>query len=75
MHSNRLSQLPIGKTGRIGSLCVHGPLRRRLLDMGLTPHVPVTCLYRSALGNMRAYLIRGTVIALRSEVAAAIEIL
>ena len=33
-----LDQLPIGKEARILTVGGQGALRRRLLDMGLTPH-------------------------------------
>ena len=42
-------------------------MRRRLYDLGLSEGTQVTCLMTSPLGDPRAYLIRGAVIALRRE--------
>ena len=42
-------------------------MRRRLLDLGFTAGAFITCLQHSASGDPAAYLIRGTVIALREE--------
>ena len=41
--------------------------RRRLLDIGLVEDTEVECLGQSPLGDPCAYLIRGAVIAIRSE--------
>ena len=62
-----LKDLAVGERGRITALCCHGPIRRRLLDMGLIEGTLVECLGRAPLGDPSAYLIRGAVIALRSE--------
>lgn len=40
---------------------------RRLLDLGITNGAKITPLNRSPIGNLTAYKIRGTVIALRNE--------
>ena len=42
-------------------------MSRRLQDLGFTGGSEVKCLFRSAAGDPTAYLIRGTVIALRQE--------
>ncbi len=44
-----------------------GSMRRRLLDLGLTPDTKVECVGKSPLGDPKAYLIRGAVIALRQK--------
>ena len=44
-----------------------GSIRRRLLDIGLVENTEVECLGRSPAGDPCAYLIRGAVIAIRSE--------
>lgn len=62
-----LKDLAVGKRGRITALCCHGPIRRRLLDMGLIEGTIVECLGRAPLGDPSAYLIRGAVVALRGE--------
>ena len=40
-------------------------MQRRLRDLGLIENTRVVCLGRSPMGDPSAYLIRGTVIALR----------
>ena len=47
-------------------------MRRRLMDLGMIAGTKVTCLGKSPAGDPAAYLIRGTVIALRKKDAAAI---
>ncbi len=74
MKQNNLYTLPIGNTAHIKSLHMQGSMRRRLLDMGLTKGTRVTCLFQSPADDPRAYLIRGAVIALRTEDAKKIEI-
>ncbi len=46
-----------------------GLARRRLLDLGLTPGAHVTAALANAFGDPRAYEVRGTLIALRSDQA------
>ena len=62
-----LSALPPGKSAEVTHLCKDPAMRRRLLDLGMVKGTTVTCLQRSPAGDPTAYLIRGTVIALRSE--------
>ncbi len=69
-----LYNLPVGKTAQISALHADENIRRRLLDIGLTQGAKATCLYQSPSGNPRAYLIRGAVIALRTEDALKIEL-
>ena len=49
----------------VAELLARGALHTRLLDLGFTCGSQVCCLFPSALGDPRAYLVRGTVIALR----------
>ncbi len=61
-----LDKLHIGETGQIISLLSYGTERRRFLDLGLVPGTTIESLQKSPSGNPIAYLIRGTVIALRN---------
>lgn len=54
----------------IDALGGEGEARRRLLDLGFTPGAVVTCLFSAPSGDPRAYMVRGSVIALRREDAA-----
>ncbi len=74
MAFNLLAHLPVGKTAHIDRVHAKGPLGKRLLDMGFVQNTPVTCLFESPCGGMRAYRIRETVVALRCEDALEITI-
>ena len=63
----RLSIVLEGKTVKVRELLTTGSMRRRLLDMGLIEGTRVSCLQKSPAGDPVAYLIRGAVVALRSE--------
>jgi len=62
-----LRDLKQGQTATVKSLLSTGSIRRRLLDIGLIEGTEVECLQISPAGDPVAYLIRGAVIALRSE--------
>lgn len=74
MSNFNLYHVPIGDTVIINGLTADGAIRRRLLDIGLTEGAQATCLYQSPSGDPKAYLIRGAVIALRSEDASRIQV-
>ena len=42
-------------------------MRRRLLDIGLIGETDIECIGKSPSGDPKAFLIRGAVIAIRSE--------
>lgn len=60
-----LAGLPPGHRGTVLFLGVRGPVRRRLLDLGLVPGTLVEAIRKSPTGDPVAYKIRGAVIALR----------
>jgi len=62
-----LKDLKQGQKARVKSILSTGSIRRRLLDIGLIEGTEVECLLKSPAGDPIAYLIRGAVIALRSE--------
>jgi ferrous iron transport protein A len=62
-----LTSLPVGSKGKVVELIAKGNKRRRLLDLGLIPGTIVEVKRRSPSGDPTAYLIRGTVLALRHE--------
>lgn len=51
-----------------------GPMRRRFLDIGLICGAKICCVGKSPLGNLRSYLIKGAVIAIRDGDAKGIVI-
>ena len=67
-----LKDVELGKSCRVTSLDVEGILRRRFLDLGLINGTIVKALNKSPSGDTIAYLIRGAVIAIRSEDASKI---
>ncbi|MGH4118904.1 FeoA family protein [Clostridium sp.] len=67
-----LSSLPLGKKCKVKKLISDGSLRRRLLDLGLIDDTVIESLHKSPSGDPVAYLIRGAVIALRSEITSMI---
>lgn len=68
----QLNDLPIGKSGKVKALTAEGLMRRRMLDLGIINDTVIESLQPSPSGDPIAYLIRGAVIALRSEVASMI---
>nr|WP_077610011.1 FeoA family protein [Clostridium sp. Marseille-P2415] len=62
-----LADLKRGQRAVIAKLAAYDDMRRRLQDIGLIEGTVVECLGKSPLGDPTAYLIRGAVIALRSE--------
>ncbi len=69
-----LDTLDIGEMGYVESIETEGSIRRRFLDIGLTPGCKVTCVLMSPSKNPIAYLIRGAIIAIRKEDARCIVI-
>lgn len=67
-----LNRLPIGRAARVTALRADGPVRRRLLDLGIVEGTEIQALFRSPSGNPVAYRIRGAVIALRADAASEI---
>ena len=64
---NYLPGLKPGEKATVKELRARGSMRRRLLDIGLIEDTQVECVGRSPGGDPSAFLIRGAVIAIRSE--------
>ena len=62
-----LDQLTVGARSTVRSIGTSGDMNRRLRDVGLIEGTRVTCVGRSPFGDPHAYLLRGTVIALRNR--------
>lgn len=69
-----LNFLPAGGRARVRALMAEGSSRRRMLDLGLIWDTEVEALLKSPSGDPVAYLIRGAVIALRSEEASKVMV-
>jgi len=68
-----LGSVPVGCEAVVQGLR-KGRSQRRLLDLGFVPGTRVRVVRASPLGDPRAYLVRGTVIALRREDAAEVMV-
>ncbi len=69
-----LCALPIGVKCRVTRLNSDGYTKRRMLDLGLTCGSIVEALHKSPSGDPVAYLIRGAVIAMRSDISSMIMV-
>lgn len=62
-----LKDLIVGEHCYTEKISTSGSMHRRFLDIGLVENTPVECVGESPSGDPKAYLIRGAVIAIRSE--------
>jgi ferrous iron transport protein A len=67
-----LSALRPGEQGTIGRVDGSGPIRRRLLELGLTPGTPVTLVRLAPLRDPMEIRVRGYQLCLRRTEAAAV---
>lgn len=70
-----LNILPLGQSGIIQTVGGEGILRRRLLDMGLTPRTKVMVRKKAPLGDPLEIFLRGYELTLRADEAAKITVL
>ena len=70
----KLNTAPVGTSYLVRSVGGDGPMRRRLMDLGLVDGARITPLFESIGGDPRAYDIRGAVIALRGMDAELISV-
>ena len=68
----RLTDIRTGEGGRVSR--TEGPLAGRLGDLGFTPGAAVECLFAAPGWGMRAYRVRGAVIALRQRDAVQVAV-
>lgn len=69
-----LRDLGVGRSGRVVAVGGERVLRRRLLEMGITPRTLVTVKKVAPLGDPVKLLLRGYVLTLRLEDAAKITV-
>ena len=70
----KLNEMRIGTSARIKTIGGDGPLRCRLLDMGLTPRTLVTLQKVAPMGDPIEIRVRGYELTLRVEDAEKIEV-
>lgn len=75
MQQKSLLSLDIGKTYVLSHVDLQGALRQRILDLGFTEGAEIKCLFKAPSGSPLAFLIRGSVIALRKTDAEKIFVL
>jgi len=69
-----LKELKPGQEGTVVSIGERGPVRRRIMDMGVTPGALVKVIKVAPLGDPIEINIRGYELSLRKEEANQIEI-
>lgn len=62
-----LRQLQKSQTAVVSGLQLGGSMRRRLRDLGLSDGSVIQCAGVSPLGDPKAYLIKGALIAIRNK--------
>lgn len=62
-----LSQIEVGETVRVVWVASEGHMADRLAGLGFVPEEEISCVLKGPAGGMRAYQVRGSVIALREE--------
>lgn len=60
-----LCELSENERGIVTDIFTRGDMRRRFMDMGLIKNTEVSCLLKKP--GISAYLVRGTLIAIRSD--------
>lgn len=71
---SKLCDLSVGEIAKVSSIDKGCNIKRRLSDIGLIRNTEAKCVGISSGKHMRAYLIRGAVIAIRDEDAAYVSI-
>lgn len=64
----------MNREGVVMSLACDKAMRLRLNDLGLLEGSRIVCLYPSAFGDPKAYLVRGSILGIRNRDAAKILI-
>jgi len=73
-HAMTLRNLGVGQSGRVLTVGGEKALRRRLLDMGITPRTTVTVKKVAPMGDPMELLLRGYVLTLRLDDAEKITV-
>ncbi|MBP3936249.1 MAG: ferrous iron transport protein A [Clostridia bacterium] len=71
---NTLKNVKIGKTAKVVKVHGEGPIRRRIMDMGITKGVEIYVRKVAPLGDPLELMVRGYELSLRKEDAERIEV-
>ena len=69
-----LDDLPLNQKGYIKQLNCIGSVKRRMLDLGIVEGTQIIPVLKSPSKELRAFEIRGAIIAIRKEEAKLIEV-
>lgn len=69
-----LKDLKPGQLGKVTSIGTTGPMKRRVMDMGVTPGTEVKVIKVAPLGDPIEINIRGYELSLRKEEAAQVRV-
>ena len=69
-----LRDLKPGQRGIVASVAAAGSMRRRIMDMGITPGVEIKVIKVAPLGDPVEINVRGYELSLRKEVARGFEL-
>ncbi len=69
-----LDELPLGQSAKVVRLGGAPAVRRRLMEMGLTPAATVEAIRRAPMGDPLDVKVRGYHLSLRREEAASVEV-
>ena len=62
-----LDKIDLNKSAKVITISDKSLIKRRLLDIGLTPGTKIECVLENPGKNLIAYMIRGSLIAIRDE--------
>ena len=74
MHKMTLRDVKVGKTVKVIRLCGEGPLKRRIMDMGITKGVEIYVRKLAPLGDPIEIRVRGYELTLRKADAEMVEV-
>lgn len=69
-----INDLKIGQSGKITGISSNGKIRRRLLDMGLTPSASVELVKKAPLGDPLYIHVRNYALSIRVSEAKEVQI-
>jgi Fe2+ transport system protein FeoA len=69
-----LDELPLGQAARVLKITGTSVIRRRLMEMGITPAATIEAIRRAPMGDPLDVKVRGYHLSLRREEACSVEI-
>ena len=70
----KLSDVSIGNKCIVKKIYNDINIKRRFYDLGLIPNVEIEVVFKSPFGDPTAYLIKGSIIAIRDDDAKKVEV-